>query len=225
MKRKTVCRMLTMMLALSMVVAPMSGCRGLFPQNQNTNGSVVGSDAGQTSESDITDDEVMAGATDLLSHIKNDFAASELPEDYNQPMYNLPIDHVFEFECCEEIGNYPNEAFTVVDNTDFVNKGGMTFNWNTYEDGKITVEPRGALYLDKNGSSNINDGTWGSLNVLYLVQKVDLTTGETLEKPIITPFTVQQPLQAPIISQGVDENNNYTISWEAVPGAVEYRVY
>ena len=230
MKRKMLSKVAITMLATTMVVAPLGGCRGIGNGQAD---SGVGNDTTDITADATVDDEAedTTGVdladidADLLDFIQTNFAASELPENYNQPMYNLPGDYVFEFECCEEVGDYPQDAFVVVDNIDYVNGGGMDFNWNTYEDGKITVAPYGAIYLTENGSSNIHDGTWGSLNVLYLVQNVDLTTGEELEKPLITPFTVVHDLEAPIVHQGVDENNCYTLSWDAVPDAVEYRVY
>ena len=140
-------------------------------------------------------------------------------------MLNLPADYVFEFDCCEEAGMMAHEVFKVYNSPDYANVGGMDFNWNTYDNGKISVAPQGALYLTKEGSNNINDGTWGSMNELYLVQYIDLETGEELERPVVTPFTVEHDLQAPVVTQSVDENNCYMLSWQEVPGAVEYRVY
>ena len=222
MKRKLVTRMLITMMVTALVAAPLSACS-----------SQPAAQTGGYTEPDI---EVAAGAADgneitldtdseLLESIKTSFAASELPEEYNQPMLGLALDHVFEFECSEAAGERANEAFKVYTSTKFVNVGSMEFNDNEYENGKITVRPDGALYLDGDNATNIDDGTWGSLSELYLVQYIDLESGEDLEKPIVTPFTIRHEVETPIVTQGVDENNNYMLSWPEVPGAVEYRIY
>lgn len=248
MKKKSLTRVMAILLAAVLTVAPLSGC-GNSASSDNSSDSVESSieseksDA-QSEETDVEEtkeqegttegdpdtstevkDAVAANGENLIQQIKTNFAAAELPEDYNQPMLNLPKDYVFEFECSEEAGYIAYEAFQVYDNSGFENVGGMTYNWNTYENGKITVAPYGALYLNETGSTNVKDGTWGSLNQLYLVQYIDLETGEKLERPIVTPFTVQHELAAPVITQGVDAANCYTLSWEEVPGAVEYRIY
>ncbi len=248
MKKKSLTRILAVMLAAVLTIVPLGGC-GNTGSTDNSSDSVESSveteepgtqseetGAEETEESEVTTegssdtssevtDAVATGGENLIQQIKMNFAAAELPENYQQPMLNLPKDYVFEFECSDEAGYIAYEAFQVYDNSDFENVGGMTYNWNTYENGKITVAPYGALYLNETGSTNINDGTWGSLNQLYLVQYIDLTTGEKLERPIVTPFTVQHEVTAPVITQGVDAANCYTLSWEKVPGAVEYRVY
>ncbi len=216
MKRKNLVRAAATMLAMVLVVAPLAGCRGNNATSTSTTAPQQASSGGNaTLEADM----------DLMDYLSTNYASSQLPEDYNQPMLNLPADYVFEFECCEEAGMMAHEVFKVYNSPDYANVGGMDFNWNTYDNGKISVAPQGALYLTQDGSTNINDGTWGSMNELYLVQYIDLETGEELERPVVTPFTVEHDLQAPVVTQSVDENNCYMLSWQEVPGAVEYRVY
>ncbi len=248
MKKKNVTKILAYMLVVVLAIVPLGGC-GNAGSTNNSSDSVESSIESEESDTQLGEtgventneqegttegsrdtstevkDAVAADGENLIQQIKTNFAAAELPEDYQQPMLNLPKDYVFEFECSDEAGYIAYEAFQVYDNSDFENVGGMTYNWNTYENGKITVAPYGALYLNETGSTNIDDGTWGSLNQLYLVQYIDLVSGAKLERPIVTPFTVQHDLTAPVITQGVDAANCYTLSWEEVPGAVEYRVY
>ncbi len=248
MKAKLVKRMVVL-LSASLLTVSVCGCGNTSAGTRNTTmqvqesesqGEADASEQGlenlqiQSPEGDLTSSSSQAAgnvemveneSVDVLDFIRSKYATSSLPEDYNQPLYDLPHDHVFEFECSEEAGYIAYDAFKVYDNSDYENVGGMVYNRNVYEDGKIKVVPDGALYLNENGSSNTNDGTWGSLNQLYLVQYIDLTTGEKLEKPLVTPFTVEHEVQAPMIQQGVDEKNSYVISWEPVEGAVEYRIY
>lgn len=162
---------------------------------------------------------------DLFSKIQANFSSSSLSETYNSPIYSLEKDYVFKFECSEEAGNVAYKAFDVFDNSNYENIKNMSYAKVEYKDGKITISPSGALFLNETGSTNINDGTWGSLNKLYLVQYIDLETGKDLEKPIVTPFTIKHDVDAPTIKQGVDENNSYILSWEPVKNAVEYHVF
>ncbi len=224
MKNKKIMRMFALMMAATMTMSMFSGC-GNAGQSANE-GSVAAEVPVQSGiVSDTMDAQTLAAGGELLSFIKTNFAASGLEEDYNKPLYDLPKDHTFEFECSEAAGYVAYKAFKVFDNSDYEDITGMVYNRNVYENGKIKVVPDGTLALNENGSYNTNDGTWGSLNQLYLVQYVDLNTGEDLEKPLVTPFTIQHDLAAPSVSQSLDENNSYVLSWEAVPGAVEYRVY
>lgn len=212
-------RIVSIMLATMLVMTSLTGC--------GSNNAEVATGAADTLRTGTAQElsNTISEGEDVFSFIQSNFAASALPEDYNQPLYNLPANHVFTFECSDAAGHIAYDAFKVYDNTDYENISGMTYNKNTYENGKITIAPDGALALNENGSYNVNDGTWGSLNQLYLVQYLDLTTGEKLERPIVTPFTIQHDLTSPAISQSVDKSNSYELSWKAVPGAVEYRVY
>ena len=211
------------MLCVAMVTTPLAGCNlGGFGSNS---GAVnVGTTGNQGTNTGISDVNGSTIDTELIEYIKGNYASSSLPEDYNQPIYNLPEDYVFEFECSEQAGYEAYRAFAVYDNPNYVNAGRMTYTTCDYENGKIYVKPSGALYLTENGSSHVDDN-WGSLNQLYLVQYIDLETGKDLERPIVTPFTIEHDMQAPVLKQGVDENNSYTLSWKEVPGAVEYRIY
>jgi len=215
MKKKIV----SIMLATMLVMTSLTGC--------GTGNAEVATGGAQNHSTDTAQglSNTISEGEDVFSFIQSNFAASALPEDYNQPLYNLPANHVFTFECSDKAGNIAYDAFKVYDNTDYENVSGMVYNKNTYENGKITIAPDGALALNENGSYNVNDGTWGSLNQLYLVQYLDLNTGEKLERPIVTPFTIQHDLTSPAITQSVDDSNSYELSWKAVPGAVEYRIY
>lgn len=42
---------------------------------------------------------------------------------------------------------------------------------------------------------------------MYLVQDIDLETGETLDKPLVTPFSIKHNLKSPVISQNMDEKS------------------
>lgn len=161
----------------------------------------------------------------LLASIKSNYAAATVNEDYKKGMYDLASDYVFEFPAGSEAGNVCYDAFQVYDTDDLNRSHNKSYNKNTYENGVIKVAPANVIKLSGENGQSCNDGTWGSMNQLYLVQYVDLQTGKELEKPIITPFTVEHDLKSPVVGQGVDEKNNYLLKWKAIDGAKQYAVY
>ena len=69
----------------------------------------------------------------------------------------------------------------------------------------------------------LND--WGNLPQYYMVQYVDLETGEQLEKPIVTVFTVDFEVdRAPKVSLSIDEDGIPVFRWKEVDGAERYYV-
>ncbi|MCQ2516523.1 MAG: transglutaminase-like domain-containing protein [Saccharofermentans sp.] len=159
-----------------------------------------------------------------LAQIHAGVEAPDYSAVYNQPLYQLEADYVFEFEAEDSAGYIAYDAFSVYVEANY-NVSQVDYCECSYEDGIISVAPRSTLHITEDGSSSIDDGTWGSLNKLYLIQNIDLTTGEELETRIITPFSVVHDLDAPVLSQGVTEDNLYQLTWTEVPGATEYRVY
>ena len=58
-----------------------------------------------------------------------------------------------------------------------------------------------------------------------MVQYVDLETGEKLEKPIVTVFTVDSEVKnAPRATLGINEEGFPVFRWKKVPGAERYYV-
>lgn len=179
------------------------------------------------------------GSIQLLSNINSFNAASaNMNFEYTDSQYNVEEDHIFEFDASEEAGNVAYDAFKVYVSEDTMNEDIQSMKENGYhtegyfceshyENGKIRVSPDGAPKLNETGSYN-QDGdvpTWGAYNRLFLAQWIDLETGKELDKPIVTIFSVNHKLDAPIVSQTLDENNNYMLTWNAVPGATKYSVF
>ena len=217
---------LAMLLSACMVFGMLTGCGG----DRGTSAEIPSSSGNETVSSEVSAVPDVEGGTDgggdisLIASIKENFSAAVLSENYNKGQYNLASDYVFEFPCSEAAGYLAFKAFGVYASPNFT-ENFRTYNRNTYENGVIRVAPGDVVQLDANGSRDINKGTWGSLNELYLVQFIDLETGKDLEKPIVTPFSVRHDVKAPVIAQGVDEKNNYTLSWKPVEGAKQYVVY
>ncbi len=67
-------------------------------------------------------------------------------------------------------------------------------------------------------------GEWGPYPQYYLVQRVDLKSGEAFARPEVTPFTVTPDLETPSVSQQISAQGDLELSWDAVEGADEYAV-
>ena len=64
----------------------------------------------------------------------------------------------------------------------------------------------------------LND--WGNLPQYYMVQYVDLETGEKLEKPIVTVFTVDSEVKnAPRVTLGINEEGFPVFRWKKSAGS------
>lgn len=197
-----------------------------------------------TEEKEIAFDKAdIKDTVDVLANIHNKYAAGsyESENDYNDAIYNVDSEHIFTFDCNENaVRNIAYDAFAVYTTTDFENTTNYVRNCanSSLENGKIVVRPAVVDVLYDIPDSTItadtniygawkttSDGTWGSLNKLYLVQKYDLETGNKLDKPIITPFTVYHDIESTTLKQKIDENNNYYLEWTPVSGAESYLVY
>lgn len=222
MKRFSYGRSLAALLAMCLAIGSFTGCSNSKENNSEKDEKSVTETSSPDQKDDINGEDNSESA--LLSSINANYNSAVLSEDYNRGMYNLAKDYVFEFECSEEASYRSFEAFAVFATQDYTNAF-RKYNNNFVEDGKIKVAPGDVVELEENGSHDVNNGTWGSLNQLYLVQYIDLQTGEDLEKPIVTPFSIQHDLDAPAVSQGVDENNSYKLSWKPVDGASKYVVF
>ncbi len=212
---------LAALLAMCLAIGSFAGCSNSKENNSEKDEKSV-SEASSEDKDDIKVGE--NSELTLLSSINSNYNSATLSEDYNRGMYNLAEDHVFEFECSKEASYLSYKAFEVYATQDYTNAF-RRYNKNYVEDGKIKVAPGDVVELGEDGSHDVNNGTWGSLNRLYLVQFIDLQTGEDLEKPIVTPFSVKHDLDAPTVSQGVDESNCYKLSWKPVDGASKYVVF
>lgn len=68
--------------------------------------------------------------------------------------------------------------------------------------------------------------SWGNFGELYLVQKLDMETGEELEIPRITIIQVNTELkEAPVVQYMCDEKGVATINWTPVEGATDYILF
>ncbi|WP_022761444.1 transglutaminase domain-containing protein [Butyrivibrio sp. AD3002] len=215
----------------------------ILPTDDQNGDKDVSSNDDQKGTKDVLSNNKKSGTIDVLSNIKNKYASATVDSahEFGEPMYNLPKDYVFEFDCNEEAMKWDyNMAFSVYTTLDFENPDKYTHDCSvcSLENGKILVEPSAVDNFYDIPESTITaetdtfaawetecDGTWGSLNKLYLVQKYDLQTGEELAKPIITPFSIRHDIESTTVKQKIDDNNNYYLEWTPVRGASSYLVF
>jgi hypothetical protein len=217
MKRRFISCVTASVLVLSLV-----GCSTKTATQNSNNGNTTTVDSNSTAQDLVNSD----GSYSVLNSIANFSAASaSMNETYEAPQYNLANNYVFEFDASEAAGANAYKAFSVYDNTDFTDRYRSSFATCKYSNGKITVSPNVVVELTKDGEKTTTTGTWGSLNTLYLVQNIDLQTGQELATPIVTPFSIQHDLTAPTVRQTVSKDGIYTLSWDSVSGATEYWVY
>lgn len=196
-------------------------------KNETTNNSSSNTNEKKETnlESSKTTNEVLDYASvdniNLLNIINTSYASSGMEEDYAAPVWSLEQDYVFEFEASDTISSYDYAAFEVHARADFSD---INIAKSEYSNGKITVSGDNGIIYNETGASN-NQKNWGSYNKLYLVQYYNLDTGEKLDKPIVTPFSVKHDLASPVATQSVGEGNLWTLSWTPVDGAVKYNVY
>ena len=66
---------------------------------------------------------------------------------------------------------------------------------------------------------------WGNLPQYYMVQYVDTETGEALEKPKVTVFTVDHEVStAPRVNLRINEEGKPVFRWQSVKGAEKYYI-
>ena len=216
MKRKLMCMLLVLVVVLT-------GCGKI--NNTNTTSTSNTSSNSETKE-DVSDSDVISqvassGDISFAELLHTSYASSTVTEDYESPMYSLDPNYVFEFDADESLSSYTYKAFEVHARPDFSD---INIAKCDYFNGKIRVYGNNGIEYNETGATNTADN-WGSYNKLYLVQYLDLETGDELSRPIVTPFSVKHDLASPVVTQSVGEGNLWTLSWTPVEGASKYIVY
>lgn len=161
--------------------------------------------------------------------------------EYTEPMYNLPKDYCFVYECAPAYaeasgGRYSNDFAIYLDSvfseytlydTLPVSDLRRTDTGFGYE-GTITIRPGYSpasklLVREEYKTEPYTD--WGNAAKYWLVQYRDTQTGEWYERPRVTVFTIKHELDAPTIHMNISDKGRASLEWDAVPGADSYTVY
>lgn len=214
-------------LAFSLCTSMMAGCAGETGAlaAKNTEAGVELDEGGMRAASTGTDNDFAEALKEkYASQEKN---ASQEKYEYAEPLYNVPNDYNFVFENLTDAFMEQNEwdCFKVYYDSSLEGNGYVDIEmYKDYENNSLTIAPRLTFSYELD-SGKLDDGTWGTRSKFYLVQYKDLETGEDLEKPIVTIFTMANDLNTPTISQGIALDGYYQLSWDAVEGADYYEVY
>ena len=218
--------------ASCLCVSMFSGCNkdGDVSSDRSTSDSATRENASErTVEVSLKDDDkdipVALTSDSLITQIKLKHADEE-ENNYADAMYNLEKDHVFVYENLPEkfFDNESYDCFKVFYDADLSKEVSITVDTD-YEDKKATIAPCLTFDYNVEQSSTADDGTWGTRSKFWLVRYVDLETGQMLDKPVVTVFTIRQELDTPTLTQSVDSQGYYSLSWTKVEGADTYEVY
>ncbi len=164
--------------------------------------------------------------SDVNNALKMKYAGSESVE-YTEPLYHLPRDYNFVFSDLSEafMDEDEWECFKVFYKNSFDENSCVDISIEKdYDNNSVTIAPNLMFsYEVKDGKAD--DGTWGSRSKFYLVRYKDFETGEDLEKPAVTVFSLENEMNAPTVTQGVSADGYYALSWNAVEGADYYEIY
>lgn len=191
--------------------------------------SLVGCNTGEA------DDAKQVDTAEITEKIKNKYAKAE-EYTYTDPEYDVSRDHAFTYKLSSEAYAQFSE---------------MTDTWKTMinlykdsnltqevaykaesDDDSVTISPyRNPVYALPDvalGGTLYDQGEWqdwGNASQYYLVKYYDLMTGEKLEKPEVTVFTVKTEISdAPDVTFYVAENGIGGLKWNKVKGADEYAI-
>jgi len=96
--------------------------------------------------------------------------------------------------------------------------------WGSYNDlvtrEKVTLNESGDYYLHEQSEYE----SWGFLKHYYLVQHIDPVTAETLERPPVTIFTLENRLEAPLSEFYVTDDGRAAFRWKHIIGADYYLI-
>lgn len=152
------------------------------------------------------------------------------------PIYNVAPDEKFDFKFgFDYIDDYDTSEDYVTVHTD--KKCLAESKIYAYEEAEeaedgciITVRPMRAVLENKSDEEEYfeNDRpVWGNAAVYYIAVWYDTEADypKKLSDPIIIPFTVKHEVPAPEVRGIVDGQGRFSLQWESVEGAEEYRIY
>lgn len=192
-------------------------------------------DVNFTEETAISEGSYAAVDGVTISDIKAKYGDNE-SDGGLVPLYNVAPDEEFDFKFgFDFMEDYDAGEDYVTVHTDkrcldesriYVNK-----DVEETEDGcLITISPMRAVLENNSDEEEYfeNDRpVWGNAPVYYIAVRYDTEADspKKLKKPVIIPFTVKHEVPAPEVRGVVDNQGRFSLQWEPVEGAEEYRVY
>lgn len=181
------------------------------------------------------DDGKKVNAKDAMADISAKYAKEE-KVTYKDKKSNVKRDHGFDFKVSETAKNVFtsftdnwNDIIRVYRNSELTQE--VAYKANNDDEG-VTISPyRNPLFAlpDKDLGGNLYDqgewNDWGNAQQYYLEVFYDLETGEKLEKPEVTIFTVKSEIQeTPQVEFYVTDKGVAGLKWNKVKDADEYAI-
>ena len=235
---------ITALLAVSMLAA---GCSSSAETIVSGSGTESGSGRlnVDSQRSEDTEELETAGVTtkQLAGEVKQKYASEEKYE-YAEPLLDIPRDQSFQFTIGFDPGEKGMTSFgeiiKIYEESDLTHTLPYMASWDEGSENTFTIRPprNGGLQVssydmedapgyDSESSYLFDRGEgmdWGNRGTLYMVQMVDLETGEPLEKPVVTVMTVKGELDAPDVTFDQTDDGVARFQWEPVEGAEQYYI-
>ena len=238
MKRKMIAGILLTTMLFSFVACgtnstPSGNSDNITPDTESvatTNDSQESEAIAETDSNTILTGDLSVTAAD----IKQKYANTSY--DTVQTLYNMAEDQVFDFTFKTNwLDLTVSEGDLVTFHTDIScspeSEIPTYFDIVEHEQGfTISYSPISALletvYNEKDELENEHP-VWGNAPVYYMAIRYDMEAMELtqLDTPQIIPFTIHHEVPAPEVRGVVDSKGCFSITWEPVEGAQEYRIY
>jgi len=181
--------------------------------------------------------EQSASGNISLTEIKARYATIETKNNVIEPLYNVAPDEEFEFKFAYDLtkGGYGTDSLVSVHTDINCEKSSMIYTKAVYDKVEgggslLTVSPLSAVLSTEGNDDdywNNNRIVWGNAPMFYIAIWYDMNAEELtkLDKPIVIPFTILHEAMAPEVKGVVDAEGCFSLQWEPVEGATEYRIY
>lgn len=156
-------------------------------------------------------------------------------EDGIMPLYNVSPDEKFDFVFSSDLSELGalEQAVTVHTDESCSDESEISTYYDIETTGngtKVTVSPvAGVLATESEQKEYVESdkSVWGNAPMYYIAVWYDMESrsAEKRKTPTVIPFTVKHEVPAPEVRGVIDAAGRFKLSWSAVEGAKEYRVY
>ena len=173
-----------------------------------------------------------------VADIKGKYTSEEVTgeEEDIMPLYNVAEDQVFDFTFqtdWDTLTVQESDMVTVHTDSKCEPESELPVYIDATENEKgftLSISPITAVletvYNEEDEEKN-EHVVWGNAPTYYIAIHYDTESEELkkLDSPIIVPFTIKHEVPAPEVKGVVDANGCFSLQWEPVEGAEEYRIY
>ncbi|MCG7384254.1 transglutaminase domain-containing protein [Paenibacillus sp. ACRRY] len=179
----------------------------------------------ESSPSDNNPTETLEGST-ILS-LKQKYGSESSPSI--MPMYNVAQDEEFQFTFKADLKTSRLQASDMISvHTDIkALEASKVYAIPEINDNSISIKPLGWGVLSSEKLKAQAQNTWGGAPIYYirLNYNPDAEKLTPLDQPMIIPFTVKSELPVPNLKYEIDKDKRFTLTWDKVEGATEYKIY